>query len=312
MTELEDAMYQHMAYLVLLEGRPFYYGDFTRFEVNGRKYEPSYGTIRNKFSKLEKQGKIKVNCNSKPVFYELKESNLHYKSMTVTHTGGLIVTNISHNDPLYTRLKTLPMGNQSIHDIRITFLVPHIYETFAINTTFDKEDYSGDIRPFKCWNVNNASIQITIHKSNTVSVILACSQEPFPLDLSGIVAFFSTLSDIHGLLVGVMLSIYGQKINEIENRTIPPLSDWTIKMWHFGRDSLIEYSGKDVHDTVERAKHVLERVYPKIIKSKRILRHEFQEYPNKTVFDAIEDKLNYVNSDNVTHTNNAISVEDFP
>jgi hypothetical protein len=67
-------------------------------------------------------------------------------------------------------------------------------------------------------------------------------------------------------------------------------------MWHFGRDSLKEYSGKDVHVTVYKAQYILERVYLKNIKGKHKLRHEFQEYPNKSVFEAIEDKLNCVDS----------------
>ena len=34
-------------------------------------------------------------------------------------------------------------------------------------------------------------------------------------------------------------------------------------MWHFGRDSFIEVSGKDYHVTVERANYIIERVYTK-------------------------------------------------
>jgi hypothetical protein len=81
-------------------------------------------------------------------------------------------------------------------------------------------------------------------------------------------------------------------------------------MWHFGRDSLIEVSGEGYHETVESSEHILERYYTKDLKGKRVLRDELIEYPNKSHFEAIEDKLNYVN--NVTQSDNAISVEDFP
>jgi hypothetical protein len=300
MSNLDDVMQERMAYIVFHERRPFSYSDFSDLM--------KHQTFRNMICRLKKDGIVELNHNSGIAFYTLKGQPFG-KSSTPIHTGGLTV-NVSNNDPLYQRIKNLPMGKQSIHDIRITFPVPNIYEAFAINTTFHEEKYSGDIRPFKLWNLDNSSVQVTIHKSNTVSVILACSQEPFPLDYSGIIAFFSTLADIHGLLVGIMLSIYSQKINEIENRIIPRLSDWIITMWHFGRDSLIEYSGKDVHDSVDWAHHVLERVYPKIIKGKRILRYEVQEYPNKPVFEAIEDKLN-MNVNNVTQNDNAVSVEEF-
>jgi len=188
------------------------------------------------------------------------------------------------------------MGHQSIHDIHLRFTVPDIYETFAINTTYPELEYSGDIRlPY--WHVNNATIQITIHKTNTVSVVLACSREPFPLNYSGIVTFFTTLGGIHGLVVGIMLSIYSADINRLPQ--IPSFSDWTIRMWHFGRDSLIEYSGKGVHDTVEKAGYILRRIYSKNFgNGKHKLRYEVQEYPNKNPFDAIEEKLINSNSDN--------------
>jgi len=292
LTELKEAMYEKMAYLVLSEGRPFYYGDFLLFDVDGSRYKPTYGTIRNIFSEFRKEGKIKVNCNSKPVFYELIDSNLTRKSMTHTHMGG-ILTVISNNNPFYTKLKTLPMDKHSIHDIRLRCTVPNIYEALAINTKYPIRDYSRDIElPY--WNIDNATIQIRMHKTNTVSVVLACSQEPFPLDISGITAFFTTLGQVRGSLVGTMLSIYNQDINLIQKR-VPPLSDWLITMWHFGRDSLIEVSKKEYHETVENAEHIIERFYTKDLNGNHRLRHEILEYPNKPVFDAMNEKLELIN-----------------
>ena len=303
MTELEEAMYQQMAYLNLSVGRTFSYFDFLSFEVNGRKYNPKYGTIRNIFSKFKKEGKIKINCNSKPSFYELKECNLTKKSMTVTHTEGINV--ISHNEPLYNRLRTLPMGHHSIHDIRLRCTAPfNIHDAYAMNTAYSEEKYSGDIR-LPCWKLDNATIQIRIHKTNTISTIVACSLEPFPLDFSGIVAFFSTLGHVRGGLVWTLMSIYNQDIVKI-NKMIPSLSDWIIRMWHFGRDSLIEYSGKDVHDTVERARYVLERIYPKNIKGKHRLREELQECPNKNPYDAINKKLDFIDTTSFRDSSNQL------
>jgi hypothetical protein len=253
-------MLEHMAYLNFSEGEPFSFLNFVSFDVGERHYSPDYGTIRNILCKFRKEGKIKKYGKSRPAFYQLMESNLGKKSMTVTHTEGINV--ISHNDPLYNRLNTLPMGQRSIHDIRIRFTAPHFHEAYAMNTTYHEENYNGDIR-VPWWKINNATIQVRIHKTNTVSIILACSQEPFPLDFSGITAFFTTLGQIRGRLVGTMESIYSQDINLIQ-KCVPSLSDRIIRMWHFGRDSLIEYSGKDVHDTVERAGYVLERIYTKI------------------------------------------------
>jgi len=55
MSDVDDAMQEHMAYIVLSENKPFSYRDFLRFEVNSIVYKPSHGTIRNKFSELKKK-----------------------------------------------------------------------------------------------------------------------------------------------------------------------------------------------------------------------------------------------------------------
>ncbi len=55
LTELDDAMLEHMTYIVFVERRPFSFKDFFRFEVNGKEYKMEHGTFRNKISKLNKK-----------------------------------------------------------------------------------------------------------------------------------------------------------------------------------------------------------------------------------------------------------------
>ena len=55
MSELENAMLKHIQYIVNNEYRPFSYMDLLHFEVDGQSYNPSPGTIRNKFSNLTKK-----------------------------------------------------------------------------------------------------------------------------------------------------------------------------------------------------------------------------------------------------------------
>jgi hypothetical protein len=73
--------------------------------------------------------------------------------------------------------------------------------------------------------------------------------------------------------------------------SIPHHKQWIITMWHFGRDALTEYSGEKFSKTVE-AQHILTRLYVKDFKGKNRIRIERQEYPQKTVVGAIEEKLN--------------------
>jgi len=289
MTELEDAMLEHMALLNFEEHVIFSDLDFSSFKVNGHLHTPHNVTVRSKFSKFKKEGKIKKCGHGRPQFYQLTESNLNKNSITHTHMGATPSV-ISHNNRLYAKLKSLPSDKRSIHDIRARLTVPNIYDAFAINTKYPIAGISGDITlPY--WNIDNATIQIRIHKTNTVSIILACSQEPFLLDFSGIVAFFTALGQVRGCLVWSLVSIYRQDVSLVQ-KSVPNLRDWLITLWHFGRDSpLIEASKEAYHETVETAHNIL-RVYVKDLKGKKVLRSELIESPKKNPFDAINEKLN--------------------
>ena len=278
MSKLDGTMQERIAEIIFTEHRPFSYRDFTGMM--------RHKTYRNKISKLRKEGIIELDYKSSMAFHTLTGYRFG-KSRTPIHTGDLTVT-ISNNDPIYNMLKNLPMDQAGIHNIRLTFYAPNIHDAFEINSTFPNDPNNLDFT-LPLWIIDNAKIQIRIHKTNIVSIIIACSQEPFTLDYKGKTAFFMALAQTRSLLVGIMLPIYSQDINFI-NQKIPDYRDWIIRMWHFGRDSL-ELSGKDFHVTVERAGHIIERIYTKDLKGKNRPRHEFQEYPNKSPFDAIEDKL---------------------
>ena len=55
LSELDEALIEHMANIVFVENRPFSFIDFIpRFEVNRTEYSIDYGTLRNKFSAKKK------------------------------------------------------------------------------------------------------------------------------------------------------------------------------------------------------------------------------------------------------------------
>lgn len=276
MTDLDDAMLERMIRIVDDEHKPFSYLDFLDL------MKPK--TYRNKISKLKKDGIVEPDIKTSIAFHTLMGHRFG-KAGTPNHTG----VTISHNDPIYNMIKNLPMDKQSIHNIRLRFAAPNIYETFSVNTPFHKDDISKDI-PLPYWNINNAMVQVRIHKTNTVSVIIACSREPFPLDYNGIIRFFTTLASTQGLLVGIMLRVYQKEINQ--NQSIPDYRKWVITMWHFGRDALSEFSKKEFHVAVEKAQHIIERIYTKDFGKQKKQRLERQEYPNKFSIEAVEEKLN--------------------
>ena len=273
MTDVDHKMLQRMIHLTYNEHTNFSFKDFIDL------MKPK--TYRNKISKFKKEGIVVLDFKSTIAFHTL--AGHHFgKGRTRYHTGDTI----SHNDRIFQMFKELPKDKQSIHDIRIRFTAAKIYETISNNMSFEKESINKDIRlPF--WNINSAIVQIRIHKTDTVSVIIACSDEPFPLDYQGIIAFFTTLARIQGLLIGILLNIHRNKIDQ--NQSIPDYMKWIITMWHFGRDSL-ECSKRDFHVAVGKAQHIL-RYYTKDYGKKKIERYEIQEYPNTSAICAIEDKI---------------------
>ena len=64
MSGLDDAMMEHLAHIVLIEGRPPCYIDFLCFEAGGKQYKMSRGTFRNKISGMKKLGEVEVAYHS--------------------------------------------------------------------------------------------------------------------------------------------------------------------------------------------------------------------------------------------------------
>jgi hypothetical protein len=186
-------------------------------------------------------------------------------------------------------LQDLPFDKQSIHDIRLRFKVPDIWNVFSMNPKFNSNAKSQDI-VVPTWNKNKSLVRTLIHKTDTVSVIISCSLQPIPLDANGIIYFFNLLTRVEEklqtLLDNSILIALDQKCD-----TIPQYGKWIITMWHFGRDSLSQYSGEKFSVTVENAQRILTRIYAKDLNGKNRIRIERQEYPRKTVLEAVNEKL---------------------
>ena len=141
------------------------------------------------------------------------------------------------------------------------------------------------------WNKNNAVVRVMIHKTNTVSVIIACSREPFALDLYGINDFTNLLVRIEERLQSILDN--SNMINVIEKcNAIPDYGKWLMTMWHLNRDGLQEYMGKGISITVENAQHIIYRIYSKQCGKHKHIRIERQEYRRMSVEELIEEKLN--------------------
>lgn len=281
LTILDDAMQEHMAFFVLSENKPFCYHDFLKFNIHDKEYEMKHGTFRNKISKLMKAGKVEVSYYSSCAFYTLTGYKFG-KSMTPNHT-------VVHNNPIYRILQDLPFDKQSIHDVRLVFKAPKIWQTVSFNPDFHKNNRSQDII-IPVWSKNNALIKTVIHKTDTVSVTIACSLQPIILDGNGIINFFNLLARIEEKLQFVLDN--SDQVNTTKKPvSIPDYDQWIVTMWHFGRDASIEYTGEKFCISALNLQHILTRIYVKDFNGKSKIRIERQEYPKETVIDAINEKL---------------------
>jgi hypothetical protein len=300
MTDLDQAMEKHMANVVHSENRPFSYRDFMAFEVDGQECRMSHGTYRNKILGLTKSGKVEKAYNAGVAFHTLKGKRFG-KPMTLNHEG---VCN-SKMDSLSRLINDLPTERAALHDIRLKFKVPSIWNMISsTHQEFPINQNSKDIC-IPTWRIDDLLIRIVIHKTDTISVSIACSLAPIPVSLEGIICLSNALTRVEERLATLLtnngfgdyhLGLVGSSPanNDMTHQylRIPNHRLWLVIMWHFGIDALVEYAGEKFVFTWEESEHVLIRAYTKTMMDRKTrIRLERQEYPNKTVPEIIEEKL---------------------
>ena len=290
-------MKRNMERIVLCENRPFSYLDFESFEVDGHHYAVPHGTCRNEFSKFVKWGIIELDYNSKVSYYTLKGHRFGRGSMTRNHMGisSVIpvtgVIGIGLQD-LFHYLQTVPYNQKSIHDIHLKFTVLDIYKIMSSSPVYNRL-----IKPFSYDIILNPEIidglKITpiIHRTDTVTVSVACSAAPVPISEEGVTNLSCTLTRVEERL-SVKLDECGNSLpGGYERIPIPDNRRWTITMWHFGRDRKFQYKNNAYSLTWGYGREVL-RIYTKSIHGIQVERIERQEYPNKPLIDALKERRN--------------------
>jgi hypothetical protein len=308
MTELDDAMAEHIAYIVFQEHRPFTYRDFLHFEVDEREYKMKHGTLRNKISRLMKKGEVELSYVSGPAFYTLK--NVQYgrpQLMTGNHLG-VRHSNNSHY-AIVKLIQELPVERKALHDIHLRFESKGLWSLLSASSVYKPKPYSKDIRLLPLKADGRIIIRTTVHNTDTVSVVVGCSLAPIAVDISGIIRLSNALTRVEERLSRVIEACYcnygiADKQTVMDHKymalpSIPEHTDWVVTMWHFGLDASVEYTGERFSATWEVGEHALIRAYSKEMigsqasttRNRNLIRLECQEYPNKTLQDAIQEKL---------------------
>jgi hypothetical protein len=304
MRNLNDVMLNHIQYIVFIEKRPFSYLDFQRFRAQGKEHSMTHGTFRNKISRLVREGIAETEYRSSVTFYTLKGINFEKKksmmtrSMTPNHMGvnsviepdSVIMANTdlmgSPSPTIFDIIKDIPLHENALHDIHYRFCVPDIWNILYLSKKHKPDAISKDIT-LHVLNTEQFRILTTVHRTDTVTVVIACSNAPVAVDTHGLIRLSNALTRVEERLSRVVDECGSLIPGGYETVPIPNNETWIVTMWHFGHDSLIEYSGQRFCTTWKEGENALIRVYSKNMKSNKVVRSEEQQYPQKRWKDLI-------------------------
>ena len=303
LTELEDAMLMHTESIIRDDHRPVSFLDFMHFEMEGREFTMTHGTFRNKISKLRKEGIVELAYNYGIAFYTLKGVKIGKQiatSMTGNHIGVQVLLQHVHRipnikkHPLYKCIKNHPFDKAAVHDLQLKFIAAGLWSIlFGNNSNSNSTSsitpgpYSQDIR-LKKRVINTLEIQVTVHHTDTVAIVIGCSNAPIAVDVYGVVRLSEALAEIEEEL-NTMIEQHASDTNsKIE---IPNHMSWVVTRWDFGIDALITYTGKQFFFSWHTSQNVLLVFYTKKWGENNRIRVEIQEFPNKPLGKALKERL---------------------
>lgn len=289
MNNMASLVIQRIRQIVADEHRPVSHLDFLpSFTLEGKEYHLEYGTLRNILSRLRRTGQIQIANKTKQAFYTLPGvsfSRSKTTTMTPYHMG---VSQLCPNPSIYRMIQNLPLGRNALHDIHLRFKLRSIWSTLAANSNFKIDPISKDIR-LPAWEIRDLTLKTTIHRTDTVSVVVGGSYNPIAVDFNGIIRLSDSLT-----VVEERISTIIRECNKGEGTLVVPYHmGWTVTLWHFGIDGVTEYAGEKFSCSWEVAQNSLIRAYTKDFRNgKTRIRLERQENPDKVLSEAIEEKLN--------------------
>jgi hypothetical protein len=265
-----DLFLAKMHEIIQAEERTFSFKDFLLFKYKEQEYRFTHNTIRNYLSALGKQGKIRRVGNTNPAFYTLIDEKTG-KPMTLypIGVGSLRVHGSVRDLPIpfhiqrfnhkqnnfYSSLNRLPMDKDAIHDINLWFKVRGLWEVIQVYSDYGYPVKSIDLKTnrnvvLEDLDYGDHIVKTTIHKSDGVSVDVACTYSPIPVDTLGLVKFSNSLVRVEEKLQRIVdeyvrqnLRSYKLSSSLIAKGPIPDHKSWTVKRWDFGQDSLTSYAG---------------------------------------------------------------------
>ena len=168
------------------------------------------------------------------------------------------------------------MDKSAIHDIRLSFSLNHLWSIMATASSPSPLIKNIDARSNKYITLQKIGledhiIKTTVHKTSTVSVIVACTVNPIPIDMFGLVKLSSNCLAMVEDRLQLLVDEYNessvqsgkQYLSLKLNSKIPNHMSWMVKMWHFGKDALTSYSGEKFDMSWEDSLNVFHHIYSK-------------------------------------------------
>jgi hypothetical protein len=286
-----DAILKRLKHVNEGEYRPASYNDFEEFEIDGKLYRLKIGTLRNRFSTLRKEGRIERYYNSRASFFVIKGIRFG-KQRTIQEATEHSVSQLSE------AIQLLPKEGRGLHDIHTSFQALDIWQVLSESKRHKVNERNKGILlpPF---NIDGLKLTANVHHTDTVTVTVACSKNPVSTeidDVNGIIRLAAALARTQERIQRIVDECGQSLPGGYEGILIPDSNTWKITMWHFAVDTP-NYKEVNTCMTWKDAHGVLLREYNK--KKEGKLRKEIQEYPNKSISAAVNQKLSYIPYDSV-------------
>ena len=246
-------------YLNKVKGIAFCYHDYPLLSpVNFRRITHELG------DNIERVGK------SRPRLYKLKGIQLPGDTRKITLKPMRV-----EEEEFVKLLESLKDQPAKIHDIKIRIDNPELHSAL-LQKRYSKDPHNHSIKDNFETIDNNITTKLLIYPK-TIQVDLGCTYRPLIFDIKTIWYLHEHLSKVSYHLAG------------LSDVILPPVNDWIITHWHFGKDGLEAYNGQNFQYTIEDVNTGLIRFYSKLMKDgKRYPRLEQIQTPQNT----LEEEMN--------------------
>jgi hypothetical protein len=270
----KDIIFQKMMEIASDERRSFSFKDFISFEIGGNEFSYRHGTIRNVFSWLRSENKIELVCKSPQAFYTVKGIDVGV-SMTGNYRGGIRLNPRQQKFLDVFRIRNL--DTPAIHDIRLIFEYKGLKDILLKNnnTNFIKniDELANKDITLQDIEYDKLVIKTTVHNTDRISVMIACSENPIPFTAFGLAKLSSALTRVETRLQDEIEN-YEKASNEFKPDqkglpSIPNHMSWILTLWHFGGDSFLNYTGETFDITWNEMFDVY-HIYSKTLKKKMV------------------------------------------